>query len=469
MRLIEALRYSKGTPLAFVGAGGKTTALFTLARELKAVQENAGLNNTVLVTSTTHFGSWQAELSDHIFQVNTEGDVFKLAQNLPQGVVLLVGEEENERLTGLDPGSLEKVRMVAEDHCLSLLIEADGSRTRPLKAPAEHEPAIPGFTQSVVVVAGLNGLGKRISDRWIHRPAIFARLSGQKVGDQVSEEVIVNILRNKNGGLKNIPINARRIVLLNQADTVELQAQGKSIADQLKKDYHSIIISSFIQGNHVQASNNDESLGSTRIFAVKENVAGIILAAGGSSRFGYPKQLLDWKGQTFIRHVILAALHSGLSPVIVVVGDSDQKVISEISNLPVRIVNNDLWKTGVSTSIIAGVNALSRNIGAAIFFQADQPQVSTLLINSLIEAHEKSMGSIIAPQVDGQRGNPVLFDVNTFSDLLALKGDVGGRALFSKFPVEWVSWLDSRQLMDVDSPEDYQKFLEIFPDNGLYP
>jgi molybdenum cofactor cytidylyltransferase len=469
MRLIDALRYSSGTTLAFVGAGGKTTALFTLARELIKTGEVASHYSTVLVTSTTHLGSWQAKLADHIFEVNSEVDVFKTTQNLPKGVVLVIGDEENGRLTGLDNGSLDKLRRIAEDHRLPLLVEADGSRGRPLKAPAEYEPAIPDFAQTVIVVAGLSGLGKDISDQWIHRPEIFSKLSGLQIGDKVSKEAIVSILRNKYGGLKNIPINARKIVLLNQADTIELQAQGKDIADQLTQEYHSIIISSLIRGNHAHPSNKEENIFSAKIHAVIEPVAGIILAAGGSSRFGYPKQLLDWKGQTFIRHVILAALQVGLSPVVVVVGDSSQKVIPEISNLPVRIVNNDKWKTGVSTSIVAGINALPKNLGAVIFLQADQPQVSPLLIKSLIEKHEKSLGSIIVPQVDGQRGNPVLFDLNTINDLLSLQGDVGGRALYSKFPIEWVSWLDPNQLLDVDNPEDYQKFLEIYPDTGLKP
>jgi molybdenum cofactor cytidylyltransferase len=464
MRLIEALRYSTGTILAFVGAGGKTAALFTVARELTETEEYAGFTSTVLVTSTTHFGSWQAKLADHPYKVNSKEDILKLEQNLPKGVVLLFEEEENERLSGLDAGLLDELRRVAKDHDLPLLIEADGSRGHPLKAPANYEPAIPDFSQTVVVVAGLSGLGQNITDQWIHRPEIFAKLSGHHIGEVVSKEAIVSVLHNKNGGLKNIPNNARRILLLNQADTPELQAQGKAIADQLKDDYHSIILSSLVKGNLVHSSSIEEKDCSTKIHAVIEPVAGIILAAGGSSRFGKPKQLLLWKGITFIHHVILAALQAGISPVIVVVGASSHKVIPEISNLPVRIVKNSNWNAGVSSSIKAGINALPRDLGGVIFFQADQPHVAPLLIKSLVEAHEKNLGSIIAPKINGQRGNPVLFDVSTFSDLLSVQGDIGGRALFSKFQVEWLSWLDSNQLLDVDTPQDYQKFLEIYPD-----
>jgi CTP:molybdopterin cytidylyltransferase MocA len=60
-----------------------------------------------------------------------------------------------------------------------------------------------------------------------------------------------------------------------------------------------------------------------------------------------------------------------------------------------------------------------------------------------------------------------LFDVRSLNDLHSLQGDIGGRALYSKYPVEWISWLDPNQLLDIDNPEDYQKFLEIYPDNEL--
>ncbi len=89
----------------------------------------------------------------------------KLEKELPAGVVLLTGEEKNNLLAGLSPGLMDKVRALAEDHNLPLLIEADGSHACPLKAPAEHEPAIPDFTENVVVVAGLHGIGETADER----------------------------------------------------------------------------------------------------------------------------------------------------------------------------------------------------------------------------------------------------------------------------------------------------------------
>jgi molybdenum cofactor cytidylyltransferase len=76
-----------------------------------------------------------------------------------------------------------------------------------------------------------------------------------------------------------------------------------------------------------------------------------------------------------------------------------------------------------------------------------------------MEQHAMTLSPVIAPLVDGQRGNPVLFDRNTFTELEKLKGDKGGRGLFSKFTVSWVEWHDSTVLKDIDTEEDYQRLL----------
>ena len=452
--------------MAFVGAGGKTTAMFKAARELSTRPDRSLPRKTVLVTTTTHLGSWQAGFADQVICVNSLSEITKLEMNLPTGVTLLIGKEINNRLSGLSTDKLEKVRRIAEEQNLPLLVEADGAQSRPLKAPGEQEPAIPEFSKHVVVVAGLSGIGKQLSREWVHRPEIFAELSGLNLGDEITFEAMVKVLRNTKGGLKNIPSTAHRVLLLNQADTVNLQAQGRSISDQLLNDYPLSIISSLGKPIISGTQNMDTTAeGQVEIYAVVEKIAGIILAAGGSSRFGEPKQLLLWKGQPLIRHVVSAAMSAGLSPVVVVLGAFGQEVEKAISDLPVRIVNNPEWTAGQSSSIRTGLRALANDVGGAVFLQTDQPHISQMLIKKIIESHRETLAPITAPQINGQRGNPVLFDVNTFSGLLSLNGDVGGRALFPSFKVNWVIWHDPTQLMDIDTPADYQKFLEMFMDS----
>jgi molybdenum cofactor cytidylyltransferase len=376
--------------------------------------------------------------------------------------MLVTGPVDGNRTTGLNDNLGSWLSTLCDYHNVPLLFEADGSRQRPLKAPADHEPVIPEFVKTVVVVAGLTGLGKPLTEKFVHRPEIFTRLSGLKMGETITSEVLVRVLTHSAGGLKNIPPHARRIVLLNQADTPELQAQGKTLAEKLLPVYHSVIIASLKQ---------------SQIHAVYEPVAGIILAAGGSSRFGQPKPLLGWHGKPFVRAVAETALAAGLSPVVVVTGANAEQVESAVNDLPVIIVRNEDWQSGQSSSIRAGLANLTPphpapghpplpshvegrgEVGAAIFLLADQPQTTPTVLHALTEEHALTWSPIVAPLVHGQRANPVLFDRVTFPDLMALNGDVGGRAIFSKVPVNYLTWHDESLLSDVDTPEEYGKLV----------
>ena len=105
-------------------------------------------------------------------------------------------------------------------------------------------------------------------------------------------------------------------------------------------------------------------------------------------------------------------------------------------------------------------NILLADLLAFLKVLADQPQIPVPLIRALVESHAQGLKPITGPLIDGQRGNPVLFDRITFDDLLSLSGEVGGRKLFSKYSVNWISWLDPAALFDVDTPEDYVNLLE---------
>ncbi|RPI30354.1 MAG: putative selenium-dependent hydroxylase accessory protein YqeC, partial [Chloroflexota bacterium] len=297
MLLAKALRLDTTTRLALVGAGGKTTALSILARQLPP---------PVFVAATTHLARSQTGFADRHIVLDGMGPNRSPDVEPFPGVTLFTGPLENDdRTAGLDTGSMDHVRRVADAFGLPLLIEADGSRQRPLKAPGGHEPPIPEFSNATVVVAGLSALGKPLTPEWVHRPELFAGLSGLQAGDLVTPEALKKVLLDPQGGLKNIPAGSRRVVLLNQVDTPDLQAQAGALATQLLEGYHAAALS------RLMSLPGD-------VFAVHETIAGIILAAGGSSRLGRPKQLLSWQGEAFVRHVARAALDAGLSPVVVV-------------------------------------------------------------------------------------------------------------------------------------------------------
>ena len=448
MQLDLAFRVSNNTCIALTGSGGKTTALFQLARclsEVEDLRETEGRSKVagqpVIVTASTHLHVNQIKLADSHWSAEKPADLSRLKDNL-HGVMLVTGPLEGDRTKGLDQLTIHRLHEICSRHALPLLIEADGSRQHPLKAPAEQEPPIPDFVEMVVVVAGLSGLGRPLSAEFVHRPEIFARLSGLGMGETISPMALLRVLTHPAGGLKNIPLQARRLVLLNQADTAELQAQAQTLAGDLLAAYHSVIIA---------------SLGQSLIHAVYEPVAGIILAAGEARRFGHPKQLLDYHGQPFVRIVAKTALASGLSPVVVVSGANAEAVEAAVADLPVTIRRNSDWQNGQSSSIQAGLHVLPHQTGAAIFLLADQPQVPATVIHALIEKHAQTLAPVLAPLVHDRRANPVLFDRVTFPDLMSLTGDVGGRAVFSKYPVVYLPWHDEILLLDVDTPDDLER------------
>lgn len=451
MNLSRALRLEKDSAVAFVGGGGKTSAVFMAAREM----------SPALVTTSTHLAARQAEKADRhmIWPPGEPMPDFKSA--LGGGVTLVSGprREEIARVTAPTPEQLRKLRDFAGLHGLPLFIEADGSRQKPLKAPAEHEPSIPPFAQVVVVTAGMSGLDRPLDENFIHRPEIFGALGGLQAGETVSAEAVIRVLTHPQGGLKNIPAGARKVALLNQADTDELKSRAGGMAAKLLETFETVVIAS------VQRE---------EIHAARENIAGIVLAAGESSRYGKPKQLLDFRGEPFARRVAKTALAAGLWPVVVVTGANAELVEAAARDLPVWIVRNEQWREGQASSVRIGIATLNpfpgpapnatgeRGIwggenGGAIFLLVDQPQVTVHVLEALKSRHAEGLFPIVAPLAADRRANPVLFDRVTFPELMKLEGDVGGRAVMRQFPVEYVPWHDESLLFDVDDEEDYRK------------
>jgi len=447
-----------------VGAGGKTSALFQAACDYL----KTGQTSTILLTTTTHLAQDQVRQADHHFIIHHPDQLAALDNELPAGVVLVTGQPSTEadqpaRLIGLDQACMLRLLALANAHQAPLLIEADGSRRLPLKAPAEHEPAIPIFANIVAVVAGLSGLGKPLTNEWVHRPERFAELAGQALEQPITPQALVRVLAHPLGGIKNIPPNSRRVLLLNQAATPDLQALAYSITPELLQSFHAVIIANLPENGAQPGKSEGESSATVQpsaIFAVHEPVAGIILAAGEASRFGQPKQLLLWQNEPLVHHCARIALQAGLSPVIAVTGESSPQISHALADLDVRVVHNPDWQQGQSTSVQAGLQALPDEIGATIFLLSDQPQVHVELLQALVENHAASLAPIVAPLVDGQRANPVLFDCQTFPELMKISGDTGGRELFSRYSIRWVVWHDRAILLDIDTPEDYQRLLE---------
>lgn len=189
----------------------------------------------------------------------------------------------------------------------------------------------------------------------------------------------------------------------------------------------------------------------------KKKIAAIILAAGQSSRMGGKNKLLEeFKGKPLVRHAVEAACASGAAPVIVVTGRDASTVGQVLEGLDVRLVNNPDFADGLSSSLKAGIRALPEESAGAVICLGDMPQISSNLINRMIDAFAPERGAmIVAPVRNKQRGNPVLWARRFFPELLKLEGDIGARKL-ANFYSEGLLELevdDDAAFADIDTPE----------------
>lgn len=190
---------------------------------------------------------------------------------------------------------------------------------------------------------------------------------------------------------------------------------------------------------------------------VKKNIAAIVLAAGQSSRMeGKNKLLEDFNGKSLVRRTVEAAIRSKASPVIVVTGKDGDAIRQVLNDLDVRFVNNPDYAEGLSSSLKSGIRAVPEESAGAIVCLADMPQVSSALIDKLIEgfAPERS-AMIVAPAKNKQRGNPVLWARRFFPELLKLEGDMGARKLANFYDegLLEIEVSDDGAFADIDTPE----------------
>jgi molybdenum cofactor cytidylyltransferase len=196
--------------------------------------------------------------------------------------------------------------------------------------------------------------------------------------------------------------------------------------------------------------------------STKPLVGAIVLAAGASRRMGQPKQLLPIAGQPMVRRVTGVVTAASLAQVVVVLGAHAADVALALEGLPVELVINEAWREGMSTSLQAGLGALRPEIAAALLVLADQPDLSPELLRALVARYRATGAPIVALYHGGRRGNPVLFDRALFSELEAVAGDQGGRAVVARHEadLERVDVQDPAVVSDVDTPQDYEGLAE---------
>lgn len=190
-------------------------------------------------------------------------------------------------------------------------------------------------------------------------------------------------------------------------------------------------------------------------------IAAVILAAGGSSRFGKTKQILPWGSANVINASIRAALLAEFDPIVVVLGADAERIRSTIEISAIQVVINEDWRTGQSSSLRAGIESLPADIDGAIFLLADQPQINVHLLDEIVK-YANLGNEVVAPLIDGRRANPVYFSQANFDALKQVSGDQGGRGLMRDMNVKYVEWLDEMQGRDIDLPDDYNKLYNFY-------
>lgn len=424
--------------VAFVGAGGKSSLMIALARQL---------SGRILITTTTQMFAGQITSA----AVSLRGRIWTYP-NLPKkedftadSKLFLVAASTNRAKVGGVPLNLPR-RLLKELDLLAILVEADGARMLPVKAPAAHEPAIPTGASLVVPVMGIDCLDQPIQ-QVAHRPELLARLLGKLPSELITIPDLAKLVRSPEGGLKNVPAGARIIPAINKVESQEKLQAARKIAQLALSEprIEQVVLSQAISDSPIQE--------------VHKRVTAVILAAGESKRMGPSKQLLPWGDTSVLGQTIRNVGGSAVYDLLVVLGHEAAAVGAVAQAEGVPTVTNEMYAVGeMLSSLQVAVSRLDPQIAAVLVVLADQPMVEAQSINQLLQAYWKGLGAIIAPEYQGQRGNPVLIDRRHFAELMALPVGSAPRDLLRRHKVQIVAVDAPSVIQDIDRLQDYEKY-----------
>ena len=186
-------------------------------------------------------------------------------------------------------------------------------------------------------------------------------------------------------------------------------------------------------------------------------IAGVVLAAGESSRLGSPKQLVRVKERTLLVHTADCLVRGGCARVAVVLGASMEQIVPTLIGLPARVVVNEDWREGIASSIRAGISALADEVEAVVLATCDQPRLEPDVVRRLIARFDGAPGSMVACEYAGTVGVPALFGRGRFAELLQLRGASGARQLLRGNLDRVVRMPWPGGTFDVDLPSDREK------------
>ncbi|MCB8927692.1 MAG: putative selenium-dependent hydroxylase accessory protein YqeC [Ardenticatenaceae bacterium] len=427
--------------IAFVGGGGKTSLLFALGAALPG--------RRLLTTTTRIFAAQMDRAQELIFATeNTEENEKNIRAALDRAnICLVVGEVAGDKAVGVSPEL--PGRWMAWSDVDFVLVEADGSRMRPIKAPAEHEPVIPPETTLVVPVVGIDALNGRFS-QVTHRPEIAAELLNWSVfSDQLSASDVAQLIAHPQGGLKDVPAGARVVPFINKVETAVQLHAARQIAHQL------------LQTSRIERVIIGAMKLAQPVLEVHQRVTAVILAAGRGKRMGQQtKQLLPWGSSTVLGQTIANVQQTDVHNHLVITGHEAEAVTHIAQAAGVQTVHNPDFATGeMISSLQTAVRALDESVTAVLVVLADQPMIESQTMDLLLEAYWQGHSDLIAPVFAGKRGNPVLIGRRYFDELLALPPTDAPRTLLRRHAdkLHLVEVPTDAILRDLDDPQQYAR------------
>lgn len=445
MNLQTAFGLGRGEVVSLTGAGGKTSLLLGIGQELS----QAGWR--VLATTTTRIAESQLRLIPGALRAERGARAISQALESDR-FVFLYDEIRGEKVYG-PPETTIGWLLDALDADI-LLIEADGARGLPLKAPYPHEPVIVPETTLVIVSALIHVLGQPLNEAHVYNPEAIIDQYGFYPGAPIKSPWLAQIIRDETLGMKGVPRGARALAFLNGVPASGyLRGRARMVARLALS--HSRLHGVALGDVHYKT----ETL--PVVHEIQRRVGAVVLAAGMSRRMGEPKVLLPWSGgKTILEHILQQLILTRAEPIIVVSGNRADAVRQIAEQMGVQWVHNpDYERTDMLTSLKHGLRAMPDSVSAALVVLGDQPRIQPRIIGQVLAAYAEGRGTIVAPSYQMRRGHPILIDRRFWQELLALPDDAAPRDVINVHAdqVAYVVTEDDSVLRDVDTPEDYRE------------
>jgi molybdenum cofactor cytidylyltransferase len=442
MKLHQALGIARGEMVVFVGAGGKTSALLRLGTEL------ADLGWRVLATTTTRMAADEVQRIPSLLDVGGGVRPTAISRALSQhNFTFLYSHERADKVIGISPDQVDGlVDSVDSD---IILVEADGARRLPFKAPLAHEPVIPSGATVFVPVVGFDVLGQPLDEEHVYNPAAMVEAFGFAAGERIKGPWVAAVVREDELGLKGAPPTSRIYPLINKVlPTVHQRGRARLMARLM-------LVNKRVNGVAIGAVQSPNP-----VYEVRKRIGAIVLAGGLSSRMGQPKVLMNWDNRPIINAICDKLRRARVEETIVVTGHRSSEVRAAVAKEGVMVTHNPQYARGdMLSSLQAGLRAMPPDAAAALVCLGDQPQLDVRLIYDVITNYCEGRGLIVAPSYQMRRGHPILIDRSLWPELLDLPIGAAPRDVINTHAAEtaYVAYKDDSILRDIDTPDDYAR------------